>query len=201
MAFALILAPCREDTLPGEHDIMRKAAIATVNLAVFLTASLAPAVPASARPLERELPPKRAACWERSYDAAHLATHPQQKVSRIRLVHLPDDWKAEPSRGFFVVLYINLRQRAKATSDFDYQLSGFCKPRGQGVQCVPEWEAGSWRIERGPQGTLDIRNAGIVANPNPYDAEESADHAVAIPARPDDGIWRLTPASDACRIE
>ena len=180
---------------------MRETPMAILSLAGSLTACLALAAPASARPLESELPPKRAACWERSYDAAHLAAHPQQKVSRIRLVHLPDDWKAAPSRGFFVVLYINLRQRAKATSDYDYQLSGFCKPRGQGVQCVPEWEAGSWRIERGPQGTLDIRNAGIVANPNPYDAEEIADNAVRIPARPDDAIWRLKPASDACRIE
>jgi len=180
---------------------MPEAPIATLVLAVSLATCLAAAAPASARPLESELPPKRAACWERSYDASHLAAHPQQKVSRIRLVHLPDDWKAEPSRGFFVMLYINLRQRTKATSDYDYQLSGFCKPRGQGVQCVPEWEAGSWRIERGPQGTLDIRNGGIIANPNPYDAEEIADNAVAIPAKPDDGIWRLSPTSDACRIE
>lgn len=176
---------------------MRAASIATIGL----TLASALAAPAVARPLESELPPRRAACWERSYDAAHLAAHPRQKVSRIRLVHLPDDWKAEPSRGFFVVLYINLRQRIQATPGYDYQISGFCKPRGEGVHCVPEWEAGSWRIERGPDGTLDVRNGGIIANPNPYDAEEIADNAVAIPARPDDGIWRLGRASDACVIE
>lgn len=175
--------------------MMRAVPIATFGLAVSL------ASPAGARPLESELPPKRAACWERSYDAAHLAARPLQKVSRIRLVHLPDDWKAEPSRGFYVVLYINLRQRAKAASDYDYQISGFCKPRGQGVRCVPEWEAGSWHIERGPDGALDIRNGGIIANPNPYDAEEIADDAVRIPAKPDDGVWRLMPAAGACRIE
>ncbi|HEV7257439.1 MAG TPA: hypothetical protein VGN82_06620 [Bosea sp. (in: a-proteobacteria)] len=176
--------------------MMRAASIPTIALA-----ALALAGRAEARPLESELPPKRAACWERSYDAAHLAAHPRQKVGRIRLVHLPDDWKAEPSRGFFVVLYMNLRERVKATSDYDYQISGFCKPRGQGVHCVPEWEAGSWRIERGPGGALDIRNGGIIANPNPYDAEEIADDAVRIPAKPDDGVWRLMPATGACRIE
>ena len=52
-----------------------------------------------------------------------------------------------------------------------------------------------------PQGALDIRNGGIVANPNPYDAEEIADGAVKIPAKPDDGLWRLMPATDACEIE
>jgi hypothetical protein len=176
--------------------MMQAASIATVGLAAALLAG-----PAAARPLESELPLKSAACWERSYDAAHLAAHPRQKVGRIRLVHQPDDWKAQPSRGFFVMLYINLRQRVRADSDYDYQISGFCKPRGQGVQCVPEWEAGSWRIERGPGGTLDIRNGGIIANPNPYDAEEIADDAVRIPAKPDDGVWRLVPATDACRIE
>ncbi len=69
------------------------------------------------------------------------------------------------------------------------------------MRCVPEWEAGRWRIERGPDGTLDVRNGGIVANPDPYDAEEIADGAVRIPAKPDDGVWRLMPAADTCGIE
>lgn len=169
--------------------------------AIGSAVSLLPSAPGLARPLEAELPPRRGACWERNYDAAHLAGHPLQKVSRIRLVHRPNDWQAEPSRGFYIVLYINLRQRVKTDSAYDYQISGFCKPRGQGVRCVPEWEAGSWLIERGPAGTLDIRNGGIIANPNPYDAEEITDDAVRIPAKPDDGVWRLAPAADACRIE
>ncbi len=156
---------------------------------------------AGARPLEEELPPTRAACWERRYDEAHLAAHPQQKVARIRLVHLPDTWRAEPSRGIYVALYIKLRRRVNAGAGYDYQLGGFCRPRGQGLHCVPEWEAGSWRLVQGPRGTLDIRNGDIVANPNPYDAEEIADGAVAIPARPDDRVWRLAPATGECRIE
>lgn len=172
---------------------MRKAAVLALTL-------IPPALPAASRPLESELPLKRAACWERSYDEAHLKAHPRQKISRIRLVHLPETWSGAPPESIFVMLYMNLRQR-KPGNDYDYQLSGFCKARGQGLHCVPEWEAGSWRIERGPQGTLDIRNNGIIANPNPYDAEEIADGAVTIPAKPDDGIWRLRPASGACRIE
>jgi hypothetical protein len=157
--------------------------------------------PAWARPLERELPPAKAACWERVYDAAHLASHPQQKVARIRLVHLPQNWSETGQGGFYVALYVNLRQRAKVDQSFDYQLGGICKAAGQGLRCVPEWEAGSWRIERGPNGALDIRNGGIIANPNPYDAEEIADGAVKIPAKPDDGLWRLSPAAGPCGLE
>jgi hypothetical protein len=168
--------------------------------AAVVSALLIAALPATARPLESELPPKRDACWERSYDEAHLRAHPQQKVAKIRLVHKPGNWHAEPHAAVYIVLYFNLRQRM-TTHRFDYQLGGFCKLQDKGLRCVPEWDAGSWRLESGPQGALDIRNGGIVANPNPYDAEEIADGAVKIPAKPDDGLWRLMPASDACEIE
>lgn len=172
-----------------------------MRLCLTLIAIVLVAGPAQARPLERELPPAQAACWERVYDAAHLAAHPRQKVARIRLVHLPQSWPEAGQGSFYVALYLNLRERARPAQAFDYQLGGFCKASGQGLRCVPEWEAGSWRIERGPNGALDIRNAGIVANPNPYDAEEIADGAVRIPAKPDDGVWRLAPASGPCGME
>lgn len=167
----------------------------------FIALMLVSTAPAQARPLERELPPKENACWERSYDAAHLASHPRQKVTNIRLLHSPRNWQSGEGGSLYVMLYINLRERVNAGQNFDYQLSGFCRAAGQGLRCVPEWEAGRWRIERGPNGTLDIRNAGITANPNPYDAEEIADDAVSIPATPDDGLWRLSPASGRCEIE
>ncbi len=162
---------------------------------------LALAGSAQARPLERELPPKANACWERSYGAAHLGKHPRQKVARIRLLHAPESWQPGEGGSVYIMLYISLRERLKPEQNFDYQLGGFCRAAGQGLRCVPEWDAGSWRIERGPNGALDIRNAGIIANPNPYDAEEIADGAVQIPARPDDGVWRLSPASGTCQLE
>ena len=67
---------------------MRRAAVVS---ALFIAA-----LPAMARPLERELPLKRDACWERTYDDAHLRANPQQKVTKIRLVHKPGNWQAEP---------------------------------------------------------------------------------------------------------
>lgn len=172
---------------------MQMAAISAVMLGFCL------ALPAASRPLERELPSRRAACWERDYDAAHLKAHPRQRVASIRLVHLPDAMPPEPG-GIYVQFYINLRQRSVATG-YDYQLGGFCRPHGKDLRCQPEWEAGSWRIEAGPDGTLDVKNAGIIANPNPYDAEEIADNAVEIPSRPDDMLWRLSPAKGRCELQ
>lgn len=171
-----------------------------MRLPLVFALALSAAATVQARPLERELPPRAAACWERKYDEAHLRAHPRQLVTHIRLVHLPENWQPRQGGSFFVMLYFNLRQR-NAITGFDYQLSGFCKAAGQSLRCVPEWEAGSWRIERGPNGALDIRNAGITANPNPYDAEEIADDAVSIPAKPDDMLWRLSPAGGRCEIE
>lgn len=153
---------------------------------------------AAARPLERELPRGRQACWERSYDAAHLAAHPLQKVVRVRLLHLPGSWREQPY-GFYVQLSFKLRG-SRSDKAFDYQLGGFCKAAGNGLRCTPQWDAGAWRLSSAPGGALDVGNDGLIANPDPYDAEEIADDAVRIPAKPDDGVWRLTPARGRCEL-
>jgi len=54
---------------------------------------------------------------------------------------------------------------------------------------------------RGPDGTLDVRNGGIIANPSNYDSEDIADNAVKLPAKPYDGAWSLSPATGECRVE
>ena len=73
---------------------------------------------ARARPLEQDLPLKRAACFERAYDAAHLKSRPRQQVTRIRLLHLPDQWTALEDGRFYVSLVANLRSR-RGNDGFD----------------------------------------------------------------------------------
>ena len=160
---------------------------------------LPPLMPASARPLERELPLRREACWERSYDAAHLAAHPRQKVAAIRLLHSPPQDGSAPGK-VYLQLHFNLRER-KSSSNYDYAYGGYCKAAGQALRCESEWEAGIFHVLRGPGGTLDVRNSGIIANPSNYDSEDIADNAVKLPAKPDDGTWRLMPAAGACPVE
>jgi hypothetical protein len=156
--------------------------------------------PALARPLERELPLNRSACWERIYDAAHLSAHPRQKVAEIRLVHIASPGGQDPA-GLYLQLYFNLRERrANADAAHDFKYGGFCKPVGRALRCEAEWEAGTFTVEAGAGGLL-VRNGGIVANPLEYDAEDIADGAVKIPAKPDDGAWSLKPARGECRIE
>lgn len=157
---------------------------------------------ASARPLERELPPKAKACWSKVYDEGHLKAHPKQRVTAIKLVHLPDDWSDSENGRFYVDLRFKLRGKT-SSNDFEYSLSAFCGATKGGLICKNEWDAGTWRISASSGGLL-IRNGGmIIANPIPYDAEEIADGAVRIRAEPDDRAWLLdSRTSDAsCKIE
>jgi hypothetical protein len=36
----------------------------------------------------------------------------------------------------------------------------------QSLRCESEWEAGMFHVLRGPDGSLDVRNSGIIANPS-----------------------------------
>lgn len=159
--------------------------------ASFSAAVLAVAgcLPVLAAPLEKELPPGKDACWERSYDDAHLAAHPGQKVIGVKLVKLSES----PVPGTeAITLYINLRKRTvESDGGYDYSNTALCKPSGAGMVCENDYGLGKFRIESVPKGGLIVRNPGIWANPNPYDAEEKAKDAVSIPAKPDDGSWLL----------
>ena len=113
---------------------------------------------------ESQVLPERDACWERIYDDAHLKAHPRQQVVQIRLLHLPSRWP-QPAQGVtFVELEMNLRTRTHGSDAFDYSLGGFCKPSPGELHCEPEWHAGSWRIERGADGSLVVRNNDITVN-------------------------------------
>lgn len=155
------------------------------------------AAPAAANPLERLLPSDREVCWERIYDTPHLIAHPAQKVIAVRLVSAPAAYTGRRFDYLPVTLSFNLRER-RGTSDprdYDYSLVGLCRVAGKGLRCLTEYDAGSWRLEAGPAGSLDVRNGGMIANPSEHDAEEIADDAVRISARPDDGLWRLSAAA------
>lgn len=144
---------------------------------------------ASAAPLEKELPVGKDACWERIYDAAHLAAHPGQKVVNVKLIKLAES----PEKGTeAITLYFNLRKRgAESDNGYDYSNTALCKPSGAGYSCIGEYKLGNFRIEAAPKGGLIVKNPGMWANPNPYDAEEKSKDAVSIPAKPDDGSWLL----------
>ena len=169
----------------------------------FVPLLAAPLILAATIPVmaESELLPNGDACWERMYDDAHLKAHPRQQVVQIRLVHLPSRWPHPASGVTFVALEMNLRTRTQGSNGFDYSLGGFCQPSPGGLRCEPEWRGGSWRIERGANGSLIVHNDDITVNPSSSAAEERSEDAVTLKAANDEAAWRLQRMSGPCNYE
>jgi hypothetical protein len=160
--------------------------------ALLAAALLAFAGTAAAAPLEKELPPGKDTCWDRWYDEAHLAKHPQQQVTAFRVVRQG----SAATDGIFVMLMFNLRKRthveAPEERNFDYTTTAFCKASRSGLNCENEYGLGRFRVDPDRKGGLIVRNLGLMANPSNYDAEDISDNAVKIPAKPDDGAWAVS---------
>jgi hypothetical protein len=90
------------------------------------------------------------ACYARVYDAAHLAAHPQQTVTRFFLGDPGEAWRATQSPDHF-----NLAFGFQVLDRQDiYSGVGICAPRGAGASCDIEGDGGSFAIE--PNGE-DLR--------------------------------------------
>lgn len=164
----------------------------TVIAALLIAATPLATATLAARPLEKELPLKGAACFERIYDAAHLNAHPMQQVMQIRLMHERGaDAKPEAEEPLYLSIEITVRGNAEV-----YRLGGLCEPQGKGVLCTPEWEAGSFFVEAVADGALMVTNKSMMFNPNNFDAEEVAPGAIQL--RGDDRAWKLFPGGPQC---
>ncbi len=128
-------------------------------------------------------------CWSRTYSAAELSSHPKQQVADMVLSS-----ELQEDGGFAVSIYANFRKRVRNWT-YDYAISGFCKPKGQGITCIPEWDAGTFVLEKGARGGLRVRNQNLMFNPSNFDSEEIAPNAVDM-SKSDDAIWLLFPADE-----
>jgi hypothetical protein len=90
------------------------------------------------------------ACYARVYDAAHLAAHPNQTVTRFFLGDPGEAWRATRSPGQFSVAFgFQVVDRQEI-----YSGVGICEARGAGASCDIEGDGGSFTIE--PDGE-DLR--------------------------------------------
>jgi hypothetical protein len=126
----------------------------------------------------------KTACWQRVYTEAELKKHRRQKVSMALLnIVTQKDGSVRATLG------LNLRKRVN-TSEFDYVSYGLCKPKNQTLVCSPEWDAGSFVLEKGARGGLRVKNRKLIVNPYNYDSEDIADNAINF-RKSDDAIWLL----------
>lgn len=136
----------------------------------------------------------KVACWHRAYTAAELKKHRRQQVSMVFLtVETQEDGSVAANLG------LNLRKR-QSDWKYDYAIGGLCKPKGQTLVCTPEWDAGSFILEKGARGGLRVKNRKLVVNPFDYDSEDISSKAINF-RKSDDAIWLLFSADPAvCKV-
>ena len=124
--------------------------------------------------------PDRTACFERAYDAAHLAAHPGQKVRRMRAVYTVADGEVQ------VHLDVWLRD-----DPIHYSMYADCAPDGAGRRCATELDAGFWRVEATADGGLRVGNGEFWINPDAADSQEPLPEGRRLAVLPDDHEWLL----------
>lgn len=104
------------------------------------------------------------ACYTRAYEAAHLAAHPQQTVTRFFLGDPGEDWRSIQTQGEFNVAFgFQLVGRNDVYSGI-----GVCRPSEAGASCDIEGDGGAFAIEPNGEG-LRIRVARMeVEGPNDF---------------------------------
>jgi hypothetical protein len=157
-----------------------------LRLSLFIALAASPAL---ANPLEQELAGASNTCWERTYNAAHLAAHPRQVTQKIRLLtEVQDDGS--------IMASIGIRPREPGGSGlFDYVAFGSCTPKGSALKCAPEWDAGSFALEKVSKAEMKVRNSHMIVNPFNYDSEDVSDKALDLGAT-DDAVWVLARIGD-----
>lgn len=100
-------------------------------------------------------------CWARTYDSGHLARHPQQTVTRMRLAL--DLW-IDPqggarSHGFALSV-------ARRGEEGPASAGGLCHDRADGVGCYVDCDGGGFLLRRSQRADallLDMRHLGWIA--------------------------------------
>jgi len=96
--------------------------------------------------------PGGSGCWTRSYDAAHLAARPRQRVTSIVIAYRPVmQSKQKSTAGKFEV---GIGLRVKGDGEL-YSRVAYCQPAGAGFSCSLESDGG--RINLSADGARGLR--------------------------------------------
>lgn len=120
------------------------------NLACAATLVLAASCPVAAQSPQDRIFPGGKTCYARDYSAAHLAGHPQQRVSSIALT--PDD-AVSPDPRLELWVTITLRDQPGE----QYLALAVCENSGDTVYCGLEGDAGGFTVEPAKGGAVLVR--------------------------------------------
>lgn len=159
-------------------------------------------------PLPSHLPLGTEACFGRTYDAAHLAAHPKQRVTSFHLFRdfTPDPSKETPQStpeqlrsedgegGIHVTAFVRFRDKA------GLYFNGLICTRSDGVvRCGIECDGGGFRL-RGAGSSLVLDNDGFVVVGGCGASEDEQEQSDIVNPGADDKLFRLDPRPVAeCR--
>lgn len=112
----------------------------------FLFPLLLIATPALAQSPRDLMFPSDATCYLRHYTAAHLASHPAQRVTDIALGPDQPSWNAQE-------LTLRLGVSLRGTSDY-FLSYAYCENTGGALSCHLEGDAGWFTLEPAAKGGL-----------------------------------------------
>lgn len=141
-------------------------------------------LPLSAQTGATAMFPPEAACFQRHYDAAHLAKHPQQQVTDIALT---------PAEGQEVStsLVVDISVQLRGISD-SYIGSAYCEPAAAGLSCGMEGDAGAFSLALREGGALLLK-----VDPRGMSFEGAQDFLTLSGSSGDDRAFLLQPVGAA----
>ena len=153
-----------------------------------------------ASPLPSHMPLGQEACFGRTYDAAHLKQHPQQRVTGFHLFRdfTPDPLKEVPQEtreklieddgqgGIQITAYVRFRDRPGL---FFNGLSCSGNPK-DGVRCGIDCDGGGFGL-KGSGDSLLLENQGFVVIGGCGASEDEAAQADYVKPGADDKVFRL----------
>lgn len=117
--------------------------------------ALAPCAALAQSPQDKMFPDART-CYARAYSASHLASHPEQRVTRISVT--PDFALADPQ----LVLHVVLELRGPQGGIFEAY--GYCDNEGgDTLYCGLEGDAGAFQVTTAEKGAvlLEVGQLGM----------------------------------------
>jgi len=122
-----------EHVQPGADDKIFRLTPRPIAACAAIRDAQRPAFANLGKPIRQRLATKGTQCFARSYDAAHLASHPQQKVRRITVTKAASEGGNAPAYRLTVRLELRDGSRHEAAAD--------CAPDGYSYLCTGTTEA------------------------------------------------------------
>lgn len=127
-------------------------------------------------------------CFVRNYDKAHLAAHPHQRVTNVRLL-IKQAPRGRPYAYEFS-LQVNVRGKNETLST-----AGQCDRKGSGLECLVECDGGGINVSPRPGHVMmSLERIRMSACGN---ASEDDENAKEISGGKDDRVFRVDRVSAA----